>query len=63
MSGELILGCWLIFCAALGTTRTVLKYRRDPTGWLWVAEGVGSVFAFGVGAIFAVHALAINLLG
>jgi hypothetical protein len=62
MSGESVLGAWLLFGACLGTTRAVLKYRNDPVGWSWLIEGVCSVCAFGAGAMFLGHAVAITLI-
>jgi hypothetical protein len=59
MRAELVLGLWLILCGSVGGTRTVLKYHRNPTGRLWVVEGILSVVAWGSGLIYLVHFFAL----
>jgi len=59
MRAELVLGLWLILCGSVGATRAVLKYHGDPTGRLWVVEGVLSVIAWGIGLVLLAHFFAL----
>jgi hypothetical protein len=62
MSGEAIVGMWLLFAGAVGCWRTVFQFRRAPDSMLWKVEGILSLIALGLGAIFVSHAVASGAL-
>lgn len=62
MSGELIMGLWLTFCAGAGAWRALREHRHQPERALWLVETVLALFTGAAGVMLVALALARNAL-
>jgi hypothetical protein len=58
VSGKLMTGVWLVFCAAVGGTRALRQYREAPGRRRWKIEAALSVLTLAVGAALVAMAYA-----